>query len=124
MKQVILTDKAQQPGGMPYSQAIKVGNTVYVAGQGPFEPQSGMCEDSTMAYQARRTLDNLQAILAEAGAQMSDVVKVTVFLGNGADFDEFNTYYKEYFTAPYPARAITGVSSDMLVQIDAIAVIE
>ncbi|UVI29201.1 RidA family protein [Paenibacillus spongiae] len=124
MKQIILTDKAQQPGSMPYSQAIKVGNTVYVAGQGPFEPQSGMCEDSTMEYQARRTLENLKAILAEAGAQMSDVVKVTVFLGNGADFDEFNGYYKEYFSAPYPARAITGVSSNMLVQIDAIAVIE
>ncbi|RCW49174.1 RidA family protein [Paenibacillus prosopidis] len=124
MKQVILTDKAQQPGGMPYSQAIKVGNTVYVAGQGPFEPVSGMCEDSTLAYQARRALDNLKAILEEAGAEMKDVVKVTVYLGNGANFDEFNSYYMEYFTAPYPARAIASVNAGILVQIDAIAVIE
>jgi 2-iminobutanoate/2-iminopropanoate deaminase len=89
MKQVILTDQAQQPGGMPYSQAIKVGNTVYVAGQGPFEPQSGMCEGKSMEYQARRALENLKAIITEAGAQLSDVVKVTVFLGKGADFNEF-----------------------------------
>ncbi|QGQ93896.1 hypothetical protein EHS13_02720 [Paenibacillus psychroresistens] len=124
MKKVILTDQAQQPGNMPYSQAIKVGNTVYVAGQGPFEPLSGMCEDSTMKYQARRSLENLKAILTEAGAQLSDVVKVTVFLGEGANFDEFNDYYKEYFSAPYPARTITCVVGHILVQIDAIALIE
>jgi 2-iminobutanoate/2-iminopropanoate deaminase len=109
---------------MPYSQAIKVGNTVYVAGQGPFEPQSGICEESSMKYQARRSLENLKAILAEAGAQLSDVVKVTVFLGEGADFDEFNNYYKEYFSAPYPARTITNVNGCILVHIDAIALIE
>lgn len=123
MKQVILTDKAQQPGRMPYSQAIKVGNTIYVAGQGPFEPVSGMCEDNTLEYQARRTLENVKAILEQAGAQMSDVVKVTVFLGPGANFDEFNEYYKEYFSEPYPARTITGVSQPFLVQMDAIAII-
>jgi 2-iminobutanoate/2-iminopropanoate deaminase len=50
MKQIIFTIKAQQPGGMPYSQAIKVGNTVYVAGQGPFEPATRMCNDGTMEY--------------------------------------------------------------------------
>jgi 2-iminobutanoate/2-iminopropanoate deaminase len=124
MKEVILTDKSQQPGGMPYSQAIKVGNTVYVAGQGPFEPDTGMCKDDTLKYQARRTLENVKAILEAAGAKMSDVVKVTVFLGTGADFNEFNEYYKEYFSAPYPARAITGASQPFLVQMDAIAEIE
>jgi 2-iminobutanoate/2-iminopropanoate deaminase len=66
----------------------------------------------------------LKVIIEEAGAQLKDVVKVTVFLGVGADFDDFNNYYKEYFTAPYPARTITNVSADFLVQIDAIAVIE
>jgi 2-iminobutanoate/2-iminopropanoate deaminase len=124
MKEVILTDKAQQPGNMPYSQAIKVGNTVYVAGQGPFEPDTGMCKDDTLKYQARRTLENVKAILEAAGAKMSDVVKVTVFLGTGADFNEFNEYYKEYFSPPYPARAITGAIQGFLVQMDAIAVIE
>jgi 2-iminobutanoate/2-iminopropanoate deaminase len=124
MKEIILTDKAQQPGGMPYSQAIKVGNTVYVAGQGPFEPDTGMCNGDTLEYQARRTLENVKAILEAAGAKMSDVVKVTVFLGPGADFNKFNEYYKEYFSAPYPARAITCVSQGFLIQMDAIAVID
>jgi 2-iminobutanoate/2-iminopropanoate deaminase len=124
MKKVIFTDKSQSPGDMPYSQAIKVGNTVYVAGQGPFEPITGECGDNTMQYQARRTLENVKVIIEAAGAKMSDIVKVTVFLGNGADYNEFNQYYKEYFNEPYPARAITSVSSDILVQIDAIAVIE
>jgi len=124
MKEIILTNKAQQPGGMPYSQAIKVGNTVYVAGQGPFEPDMGMCNGDTLEYQARRTLENVKAILEAAGAKMSDVVKVTVFLEPGADFDQFNEYYKEYFSAPYPARAITGVNQGFLIQMDAIAVID
>ena len=59
-----------------------------------------------------------------AGAKLTDVVKVNVFLGNGADFDAFNTYNEEYFHAPYPARSITPVNSFMLVQMDAIAVID
>jgi 2-iminobutanoate/2-iminopropanoate deaminase len=83
-----------------------------------------MCEGNTMEYQARRTLDNLRAIIEEAGTQMKDVVKVTVFLGKGANFDEFNRYYMEYFSSPYPARAITIAMTDFLVHIDAIAIIE
>ena len=79
MKEVIITSGAQKPGGMPYSQAIKVGNIVYVAGQGPFEPETGMSVGNTLEIQARRALDNLKAILEASGAKLSDVVKVTVF---------------------------------------------
>lgn len=125
MKEVIFTEKAQKPGGMPYSQAIKVGNTVYVAGQGPFDPETGKLVGNTLEEQARRTLENIKAILQEAGAELSDVVKVTVLLGDGAGFDEFNLVYKQYFSKPYPARTI-GPAHQMgfMVQIDAIAVIE
>ncbi|MCY9691726.1 Rid family hydrolase [Paenibacillus alginolyticus] len=83
MKEVIFTEKAQKPEGMPYSQAIKVGNTVYVAGQGPFDPETGRLVGNTLEEQARRALENLKAILEESGAALKDVVKVTVFLGEG-----------------------------------------
>jgi 2-iminobutanoate/2-iminopropanoate deaminase len=124
MKEIIFTTKAQKPEGMPYSQAIKVGNTVYVAGQGPFDPETGRGVGNTLELQARRALDNLRAILEESGAKMSDVVKVTVFLGEGAGFDEFNEIYKDYFSNPYPARTIAPANMGFMVQIDAIAVIE
>lgn len=122
MKEVIFTNKAQIPGGMPYSQAIKVGNVVYVAGQGPFDPETGKRVGNTLEVQARRTLDNLKAILEASGAKLSDVVKVTVLLSEGAEFDPFNEIYKEYFSQPYPARTIAPASNmGFMVQIDAIA---
>ncbi|MGM0884989.1 MAG: RidA family protein [Bacillota bacterium] len=128
MKEVIFTKNAYNPGGMPYSQAIKVGNTIYVAGQGPLYPEEGQFFNdegmSEMEAETKLAIENIKAILEAAGAKLSDVVKVNVFLGNGADFDEFNTYYEEYFHEPYPARSITTANSSMLVQMDAIAVIE
>jgi 2-iminobutanoate/2-iminopropanoate deaminase len=124
MKEIIFTNKAQNPGGMPYSQAVKVGNTIYVAGQGPFDPDTGQLVGNTLEEQARRALDNLQAILEEAKSKLSDVVQVTVFLGEGAGFDEFNEIYKEYFQEPYPARTIGPANMGFMVQIDAVAVKE
>jgi 2-iminobutanoate/2-iminopropanoate deaminase len=124
MKEIISTNKAQNPAGMPYSQAVKVGNTIYVAGQGPFDPDTGQLIGKTLEEQARRALDNLQAILEEAKSKLSDVVQVTVFLGEGAGFDEFNEIYKEYFQEPYPARTIGPANMGFMVQIDAVAVIE
>ncbi|MFC5406444.1 Rid family detoxifying hydrolase [Cohnella soli] len=124
MKEVIFTNKAQHPGGMPYSQAIKNGNTIFVAGQGPFDPESGQLVGQTLDEQARRALDNLKAILEAANSNLNDVVKVTVLLGKGAGFDDFNKIYKEYFQEPYPARTIYGVElGGFMVQIDAIAII-
>lgn len=125
MKEAVFTGKAQNPGVMPYSQAIKAGNTVYVAGQGPFDPHTGRLVGTTIEQQARRALDNLKAVLEEAGSSLNDVVKVTVLLGEGADFDEFNEIYKDYFHSPYPARTIgPGDGMGFMIQIDAIAVIE
>lgn len=128
MKEVIFTKNAYNPGGMPYSQAIKVGNTIYVAGQGPFYKEEGQYFNdegmSKMEVDTKLAIENIKAILEAAGAKLSDVVKVNVSLGNGADFDAFNTYYEEYFHEPYPARFITEVNSSMLIQMDAIAVID
>jgi 2-iminobutanoate/2-iminopropanoate deaminase len=109
---------------MPYSQAVRVGNTVYVAGQGPFDPVTGKLIGLTLEAQACRTIENVKAILEAAGAQCSDVVKVTVFLGTGANFDEFNEIYKRYFPPPYPARTIAHSDMRFLVQMDATAVVE
>src|SRR5690606_3297316 len=97
MKEVIFTNKAQNPGSMPYSQAIKKGNMVFVAGQGPFDPDTGQLVGQTIEEQARRTLDNVEAILVAVNSSLDDVVKVTVLLEVGADFDRFNKIYKEYF---------------------------
>lgn len=119
--QPIFTEDAQRPEGMPYSQAVKVGNVVYVAGQGPFVPETGALAGATLDVQARRALDNLKAVLEASDAKLSDVVKVTVFLGEGAEFDPFNEIYKEYFSHPYPARTIAPASMGFMVQIDAIA---
>ncbi|WP_169089707.1 RidA family protein [Paenibacillus sp. PL91] len=76
---------------------------------------------TTLDVQARRALDNLKAVLEASGAKLSDAVKVTVFLGEGADFDPFNEIYKEYFSQPYPARTIAPANMGFMVQIDAIA---
>lgn len=121
MKEVIFTNDAQNPDGMPYSQAIKAGNVVYVAGQGPFDPDTGLVVGTSLEVQASRALDNLKAILEASGAKLSDVVKVSVFLGEGAEFDPFNEIYKQYFSQPYPARTITPANMGFMVQIDAIA---
>ncbi|SEO18507.1 Rid family detoxifying hydrolase [Paenibacillus sp. OV219] len=121
MKEPIQTANAQQPGSMPYSQAIRVGDVIYVAGQGPIDPVTDELVGDTLEHQARRALDNVAAILEAAGAKLSDVVKVTVLLGEGVDFGAFNVIYKEYFTEPYPARTISPSPMGFMVQIDAIA---
>ena len=97
--------------------------TVYVAGQGPFDPVTGQLVGETLKEQSKRTFENLKAIIEESGARMDNVVKVTVILGNDANFDEFNEYYKEYFSIPFPARTIFHSDLGFYVQIDAIAII-
>jgi 2-iminobutanoate/2-iminopropanoate deaminase len=124
MKEVIFTNKAQNPGGMPYSQAIKKGNTIFVAGQGPFDPETGRLAGQTLDEQTRSALENLKCILEAANSNLKDVVQVTVFLGEGAGFDDFNKIYKEYFQEPYPARTIVPANMGFMVQIAAIAIID
>lgn len=109
----------------PYSQAIQAGNTIYVSGQLPIDPATGAFAGEDIAAQTRQSLTNIKAILAEAGADMSNVVKTTVLLANMADFAAMNAVYAEFFTAPYPARAAfqaAALPKNALVEIECVAV--
>ncbi len=120
MKQEIRTTKAPLPGG-PYSQGIKTGSRVYVAGQRPVDPETNAIPED-FASQARLCLSNVRAVLEAAGASMSDVAAVTVYLADIGHFAEFNEIYKQCFDAPYPVR--TTVSCELrgiLVEVNAIA---
>jgi 2-iminobutanoate/2-iminopropanoate deaminase len=119
-KEAILTDSAPPPGG-PYSQAIRAGSTLYVAGQVPRHPISGELVQGFEA-QARQTFDNVIAVLEAAGASPIDVVKVTVFIADLGDREVLNTVYRDYFTEPFPARTTVQVGLPGFgIEVDAIA---
>lgn len=122
-KEFIRTPNAPQPIG-PYSQAIKAGNFLFVAGQGPIDPKTGKITGQDIESQTTRTLQNVQAILEASGLSLRDVVKVSIFLKNAADFQKMNETYKKFFPENPPARTTVEaafVAPDMLVEIDAIA---
>ena len=109
----------------PYSQAIQAGNTIYVSGQLPIDPATGAFAGDEIKAQTRQSLTNIKNILAEAGTDMSAVVKTTVLLANIADFAAMNEVYAEFFSAPYPARAAFQVAclpKNALVEIECVAV--
>jgi 2-iminobutanoate/2-iminopropanoate deaminase len=109
----------------PYSQAIQAGNTIYVSGQLPIDPATGAFAGADISAQTRQSLTNIKAILAEAGADMSNVVKTTVLLADIADFAAMNAVYAEFFTAPFPARAAfqaAALPKNALVEIECVAV--
>ena len=109
----------------PYSQAIAAGNTIYVSGQIPIDPATGIFAGDDIVTQTRQSLTNLKSILAAAGADMSDVVKTTVYLAHMEDFAAMNQVYAEFFTAPYPARAAFEVATlpkNAMVEIECVAV--
>lgn len=120
----IHTDNAPAAIG-PYSQAVQAGNTIYVSGQLPIDPATGAFAGNDIAAQTRQSLTNMKNILAEAGADMSHVVKTTVLLADIADFAAMNAVYAEFFAAPYPARAAFQVAClprNALVEIECVAV--
>ena len=109
-KTVISTAAAPAAIGV-YSQAVRVGNTIWVSGQIPLDPQTKELVAGDMEAQVRRCFENLQAIVLAAGATLDDVVKATVFLVDLAHFGLVNKVMAEYFREPYPARAAVGVAS-------------
>jgi 2-iminobutanoate/2-iminopropanoate deaminase len=107
MKQIISTDKAPKPGG-PYSQAVVVGDLVFVAGQVPRDPQTGKTPES-IEDQTRLVLNNMKAILEAAGCTMQQVVRTDVYLSTMNNFSRMNEVYKTFFNEDYPVRTTVGV---------------
>lgn len=121
-KEIIRTANAPEPVG-PYSQAVKVGSTLYCSGQIPLNPSTGAIPDGIQA-QTRQVLANLQAVLKASRADFPNVVKTTVFLKDMNDFPAMNAIYAEAFTGATPVRStvqVVRLPKDVLIEIDAIA---
>lgn len=108
-KQVIAAEGAPEAIG-PYSQAIQVGPTLYLAGQIGLDPTTGQLVEGGIEAETRRTLDNLKAVLEEAGYTMDHVVQAQVFLADLNDYAAMNAIYATYFSAAAPARAAVQVA--------------
>jgi reactive intermediate/imine deaminase len=125
-KEIIATDKAPQAIGT-YSQAVKVGNTVYLSGQIPLDPVTMTLVDGEIDQQIRRVLENLKAVAEAANGNFNDVVKLNVFLTDLGHFYRVNEIMAEYFSEPYPARAAIGVAAlprGANVEMDAILILQ
>lgn len=108
-RQIIQTNRA--PGAIgTYSQAVRVGDTVYISGQIPLDPESMQLVSGDIEAEIRRVFENLKAIAEAAGGSLANAVKVNVFLTDLAHFAKVNEIMATYFTEPYPARAAIGVA--------------
>ena len=122
-KEIISTANAPAAVG-PYSQAIKVGNTLYSSGQIALDPATGAMAAEDIAGQAEQVMKNLQAVLTAAGYSFEDVVKTTCFLADMKDFATFNSIYEKYFVSK-PARscvAAAALPKNALVEVELIAI--
>jgi len=120
---IIQTPDAPKAIG-PYSQAVVEGALVFTAGQLPIDPVTGEVRTGDIAAAARQALSNLRAVLVAAGADMTTVLKTTVFLKDMRDFPVFNGVYAEFFKEPFPARSCVQVAAlpkDALIEIEAVA---
>ena len=104
------TDRAPAAIG-PYSQAVRQGDTVYLSGQIPLDPDSGLLVEGDIDAQARRAFDNLRAVCEAAGGSLADVVRLGLYLTDLGQFGAVNAVMADYFEAPYPARSTIGVAS-------------
>lgn len=124
-RQPIHTDKAPAAIG-PYSQAIRAGDTVYLSGQIPLDPDSGDVIEGDIAAMTRRVFDNLEAVAEAAGGSMNHIVKLNIFLTDLGHFAAVNEIMAERFDEPYPARAAVQVAAlpkGVPVEMDAIMVV-
>ena len=126
MREAISTAAAPKAIG-PYSQAIRAWQFLFVSGQIPFDPASGTLVEGGIAEQTRRVLQNIGAILEEAGASFASAVKTTVYLADMNEFAAMNEVYAGFFPAPAPARAtvqVVRLPRDVRVEIDLVALSE
>ncbi|HKN00853.1 MAG TPA: RidA family protein [Candidatus Binataceae bacterium] len=123
MKRIISTPGAPAAIG-PYSQAVENNGLVFCSGQIGLDPASGVLVSGGVEMETRRALENLRAVLAEAGLDLTDVAKTTIFLADLADFEVVNRIYGEYLSPPYPARSTVQAAAlprKARVEIEAIA---
>jgi 2-iminobutanoate/2-iminopropanoate deaminase len=112
MKKADSISTTQAPKAIgPYSQGIAAGQFLFVSGQLPINPDKGKMVDGDIAARAEQVFDNISAIVKSAGGSMADVVKVTLFLTDMADFQQVNEVYSRHFQTPYPARSAVQVSA-------------
>lgn len=109
-REIIHTNSAPQAIG-PYSQAVRVGDTVYLSGQIPLDPASMTLVDGGIDAQTRRVFDNLSAVCEAAGASLDGIVKLNIYMTDLGNFATVNGIMQEYFGEPYPARAAIGVAA-------------
>lgn len=126
MKEIIFTEKG--PGAFgPFSQGVKANGFVYTSAQLPIIPETGELAEGGFEGQTHRVMQNLKAILEEAGTSLDNVVKATVYITDMNQFDTVNRIYGEYFNGNYPARAcveISRLAKDALLEIEVIATAE
>ncbi len=121
--QIIFTEKAPKPIG-PYSQAIKYENLIFISGQIAIDPKTNQFVGGDIKTQTKIILENIKAILEEAGLNLSHVVKTTIFLTDLSLFSDFNEVYGEYFNQHKPARSTVEVRrlpKDALIEIEVLA---
>jgi reactive intermediate/imine deaminase len=124
-RQYIQTDRAPAAIGT-YSQAVRVGDTVYLSGQTPLDPATGELVQGPIEVQIRRVFENLKAVAEAAGGDFTQVVKLNVFLTDLANFATLSAVMKEYFEPPYPARStieVKGLPRGAAVEMDMILVL-
>ncbi len=124
MKRIIKTSNAPAPIG-PYNQAVEINNTLYVSGQIAINPADGNLVMLNIIREATQVLENISAILKEAGYTFNDVVKTTIFLSDMNNFSAVNDVYANYFTENFPAREtveVAGLPKNVNVEISVIAV--
>ncbi|MCM5569840.1 RidA family protein [Burkholderiaceae bacterium FT117] len=109
-RQIVATQEAPAAIG-PYSQAVRVGDTVWLSGQIPLDPATGQLVDGDFPAQVERAFQNLAAVVRAAGGTMDQVVKLTLFLTDLGQFGTVNEIMQRHFRAPYPARSTVGVAS-------------
>ena len=126
MKKLISTNKAPAAIG-PYSQAIQWGDVVFISGQVPFIPSTGELNNNTFENEVNQVIDNLDAICKEAGGNLDNILKLSIFLTDLSNFDAVNNLMKQRFSEPFPARSTIEVSrlpKDVNIEMDAILSIE
>ena len=123
---IIHSDHAPKAIG-PYSQAVRVGNTIYFSGQTPLDPATGVLVEGDIATQARRVFENLKAVATAAGIGFDKVARVGIYLTDLSNFAAVNAVMAEYFQQPYPARStieVKGLRKAAQVEVDMIAVVD